>query len=60
MILMPGPAFAIMVIPIVVALSLFVWIALMTRADRHPGEHRGDPRTDLPERARRGRDDSVG
>jgi len=55
---MPGSTLAVIVIPIVVALILFVWIALVTRADRHPDEERGRPRTDLPERARRGGDDS--
>ena len=60
-----GSTLAVIAIPIIVALSLFVWIALVTRADRHPGDDRRDARTDLPrtdlsERAPRGGDDSGG
>jgi hypothetical protein len=61
---MPGATLAVTVIPIIVALSLLIWIALVTRADRRsgtrPGPDRGDPRTDLAHRARGGRDDTDG
>jgi hypothetical protein len=55
---MPGSTLALTIIPIIVALSLLIWIAMVTRADRHSGQdNRGDSRTDLAHRAGGKRDD---